>query len=75
MVAVDALVTFCTWLPYVVCVILEQYVESVDVNPLAMMVITAINETNCFTTPIVYFVFNKAFRVRNASLNAKTEFL
>ena len=67
MLAVDAFLTVTTWLPYR---IYDSLVVSLYDNPyrnetldIVYSVLTLLKLTNAFTTPVVYFIFNKYFRV------------
>ena len=70
MLVIDAFLTLITWLPYNVYEIIadglggdifDSYTtEQLDVMSRTLVVIVI---TNMFSTPIVYFTFNRHFRV------------
>ena len=71
MLMADAIVTLITWLPYNLYIAItdsfydplmvkhsKRQIYTIDVCLLATML------SNCFTSPIVYYIFNLSFRVR-----------
>ena len=70
MLVVDGLLTVATWLPYNIflplIVTMNQELEAMYRRKDIMTIETvlgAIMFTNVFSTPFVYFIFNKSFRV------------
>ena len=72
----DSLVTLVTWLPHTICVtVTTHYFLNSTLTFSHDQVYTIIQMykikdftccllmTNCFTSPVIYFCFNKAFRV------------
>ena len=70
MLVIDALLTVATWLPYNLCLaVTASYgVEIYKMYTLRTLltvdaVLKGVMFTNAFSTPVVYFIFNKHFRV------------
>ena len=66
MLAVDALVTISTWLVFTgPAVMTEEFKDNTDRQTMLLieLFLTAIYMSNCFTTPIIYYVFNNSFKV------------
>ena len=66
MLAVDAFVTVITWLVVVIpAVMTKDFKERIgDYNKRVIdLIVTAIYMSNCFSTPIVYYIFNNSFKV------------
>lgn len=70
MFVADAILTFFTWLPAKIYPVvnngLEEWMGTIFPDRQKFIVKTVLGiamASNCFTTPIVYFVFNNYFRV------------
>ena len=70
MLVVDAMVTLATWLPHNIYTAATEalgddlYVIYTERHVWVMdTVFSALMATNAFSTPVIYFIFNKQFRV------------
>ena len=70
MLMVDAFLTLATWLPYALYRTITLFLGDYFYDAYSWHTIFVFEEilftlmmTNMFSTPIVYFVFNKSFRV------------
>ena len=69
MLMVDALLTLATWLPYTLYALIVAHIDGFYDNYSPKTVVSLeqslflLMMTNMFSTPVVYFVFNRNFRV------------
>ena len=71
MLMIDAFLTLATWLPWNLYMVIADSLGSTfssiyterEIFSIGV-VLTGVMLTNVFTTPIVYYIFNRNFRVR-----------
>ena len=71
MLVIDAFLTLLTWLPYNIYPsimenrnLMTSDMDTIQFRVTVFHVLTAMMLTNVFSTPIVYLIFNRHFRVR-----------
>ena len=62
MLAMDSFISLITWIPYIVPLFNPSIVPSAS-HSIYSLVSMGILVTNCFSTPILYFIFNKEYKV------------
>lgn len=69
MLAVDGILSVATWAPEVSWAIViaslppDEAQVAVNNSEVYHMIFFAVAQTNCFTTPIIYFTFNNSYAV------------
>ena len=62
MLAMDSLVSIVTWAPFM-ALQFNPYILPFEKYKVGSVIASIIVLTNCFSTPLLYFIFNKDFRV------------
>ena len=76
MLVIDAFLTLLTWLPYNIYPsimenrnLMTSDMDTIQFRVTVFHVLTAMMLTNVFSTPIVYLIFNRHFRVRTVYID------
>ena len=62
MLAMDSLVSIISWIP-LMTLLFDPYILPEDKYKLGNVICNIMVLSNCFSTPILYFLFNKDFKV------------
>ena len=62
MLAVDSLVLVITWTPFMV-LLLDPQILPPDEFTIAYVIVDVLLVANCFSTPLMFLIFNRDFQV------------